>query len=278
MKITKNIVSDSKYSIKCPFPMDAEFIVVHNTANDASAANEVKYMINNNNQVSYHFAIDDIEVIQALPLNRNAWHAGDGATGNGNRKGLSIEICYSKSGGDRFTKAELNASKFIAQLLHECDWDISKVKKHQDFSKKYCPHRTLDNGWQRFVDMVKSELIALDAPPAGELYRVRKSWNDAGNQKGAYSDLNNAILECDKHKDYEVYNSEGVAVYPQKQFMVKIKTDFLNVRKSASLNSTVATTVKKGEVYTIIEEKDGWGQLKSGIGWISLGIPYVERI
>ena len=37
MKVTQNLVSSSKYNIKCPYTMDAEFIVVHNTYNDASA-------------------------------------------------------------------------------------------------------------------------------------------------------------------------------------------------------------------------------------------------
>lgn len=32
------------------------------------------------------------------------------------------------------------------------------MRKHQDFANKYCPHRTLDLGWDRFVDMVKQYL------------------------------------------------------------------------------------------------------------------------
>ncbi len=158
MKVVQNLVSPSKYSIKCPYSMALEFIVVHNTANDASAANEVAYMIRNNNQVSFHYAIDDKEIVQGIPENRNAWHAGDGGNGRGNRKGLSIEICYSKSGGQRFIEAEKLAAKFIAYKLKEKGWGIDRVKKHQDFSGKYCPHRTLDMGWQRFLDMVQKEL------------------------------------------------------------------------------------------------------------------------
>ena len=160
----KNLVSSSKYSIKCPYSMKPEFVVVHNTANDASAENEVKYMISNNNQVSFHFAVDDKEVIQGLPLDHNAWACGDGANGKGNRKGIQVEICYSKSGGARFDAAEKNAAKFIAQLLKERGWGVDKVKKHQDFSNKYCPHRTLDIGWASFVNMVKDYLNELNAP------------------------------------------------------------------------------------------------------------------
>ena len=84
----------------------------------------------------------------------------DGANGAGNRKGIGIEICYSKSGGDRFIKAEKLSAEFIAQLLKERGWGLDKVKKHQDFDthKKYCPHRTLDMGWQRFLNMIDGYL------------------------------------------------------------------------------------------------------------------------
>lgn len=160
MKVIQNLVPPSKYSIKCPYSMNPEFIVVHNTANDASARDEIAYMIGNNNQISFHYAIDDKEIVQGIPENRNAWHAGDG-NGPGNRKGIGIEICYSKSGGKRFEEAEKLSAKFIAYKLKEKGWEIDKVKKHQDFSGKYCPHRTLDMGWQRFINMVQAELNEL---------------------------------------------------------------------------------------------------------------------
>ena len=148
----------SKKSIKFPHAMKATRIVVHNTYNDASANNEISYMNSNDNQVSFHFAIDDKEVVQGLPLDVNGWHAGDGANGKGNREGIGIEICYSKSGGDRFLAAEKLAAKFIAQLLTQYGWGIEQVTKHQDYSGKYCPHRTLDMGWSRFLDMIGAEL------------------------------------------------------------------------------------------------------------------------
>lgn len=158
MNVIKNLVPQSRYNIKCPYAMNAEFIVVHNTANDATARNEIAYMIRNDNKVSYHYAIDDKEIVQGILENRNSWNAGDGGSGKGNRKGIAIEICYSKSGGPKFIAAEKLAAKFIAFKLNEKGWGIDKVKKHQDFSKKYCPHRTLDMGWQRFLDMVEAEM------------------------------------------------------------------------------------------------------------------------
>lgn len=161
MNIKQNLVPAKRYGIKCPYTMTAEFIVVHNTANDATAANEVAYMIRNDNETSFHYAVDDKQIVQGIPETRNAWHAGDGEHGNGNRCGIGVEICYSKSGGAKFIAAEKLAAKFIAARLDEKGWDISRVKKHQDFANKRCPHRTLDMGWQRFLDMVQAELDAL---------------------------------------------------------------------------------------------------------------------
>ncbi|MEG0177055.1 MAG: N-acetylmuramoyl-L-alanine amidase [Anaerorhabdus sp.] len=160
MEIKKNLVSVENYPIKCPYEMEAKMLIIHNTGNNASAQNEINYMISNNNQVSYHIAVDDIEAIQGIPLNRNTWNAGDGAEGYGNRNGISIEICYSKNDSDieKFLLAEKNAVKIIVQLLRERNWDISKVTKHQDYNGKYCPHRTLDLGWQRFLNMILVEL------------------------------------------------------------------------------------------------------------------------
>lgn len=155
MEVKQILVDQSKWNIKCPYSMKPEYITVHNTANDASAENEIKYMISNDNQVSFHYAVDDKEVVQGILTSRNTWHAGDGANGTGNRKSIAVEICYSKSGGDRFVKAEKKAAELIAELLHSWDLGLDRVKKHQDWNGKYCPHRTLDMGWDRFLKMVE---------------------------------------------------------------------------------------------------------------------------
>lgn len=160
VEIKKNLVPSSKYNIKCPYTMQPIGITVHNTANDASAENEISYMIRNNNQVSYHYAVDDKCIVQGIPENRNAWHASDGANGTGNRKTIAIEICYSKSGDDRFIKAEKNAVDLIVDILKRYGWGVDKVKRHYDYAsdKKYCPHRTMDMGWDRFLNMIKEKL------------------------------------------------------------------------------------------------------------------------
>ena len=301
MNIVKNLVSQSKYSVKCPYSMTPEFIVVHNTANDASAANEVKYMISNNNQVSFHFAVDDKEVVQGLPLDRNAWACGDGANGKGNRKGIQIEICYSKNGGVRFENAEKNAAKFIAQLLKERGWGVDNVKKHQDFSNKYCPHRTLDKGWASFVNMVKDYLNELNKPvqstqsssiSVGDKVKVKTTATHYATGQSMASFVKGSTYEVTKVDgnklllsdivswvwDYDV-DKVGSATKSNSDnsVLVEIVCDELNIRQQADFNSKVVGTVKRGEVFTIVEEKNGLGKLKSGVGYISMNAKYVKR-
>lgn len=158
MQITNVICPTSKYSIKCPDITSKDGICVHNTANDASAMSEISYMLGNNNKVSFHAAVDNERVVTGLPFNRNAWHSGDGGNGRGNRTQIAIEICYSKSGGERFEEAENLAACYIAYLLKKYGWGIEKVSKHQDYSNKYCPHRTLDLGWERFLNKIREQL------------------------------------------------------------------------------------------------------------------------
>ncbi|MGM0815279.1 MAG: peptidoglycan recognition protein family protein [Bacillota bacterium] len=163
IKVRKMLVSSAKKSIKCPYSMNAKYITFHNTANDAPAENEISYMRNNNATVSFHYAVDDKEVVQGIETNRNAWHCGDGsAVNSGNRTSIGVEVCYSKSGGERYKKAEALAIKFIAQLLKERGWGIDRVKKHQDWSGKHCPHRVLDEGrWDAVKADIAKELVAL---------------------------------------------------------------------------------------------------------------------
>lgn len=66
---------------------------------------------------------------------------------------------------------------------------------------------------------------------------------------------------------YDKYAGGSSAALP---YLVQITASVLNVRKGPGTGYAIATTVKQGGVYTIVEESNGWGKLKSGAGWISL--------
>lgn len=146
-------------------------MVIHNTGNDAPAENEVAYMLRRPEEISFHYAADDEKVVQALPETRNAWASGDG-TGDGNMYGIHIEICCSLSGGSRFAQAEKNGAELAAGILKRYGWGLDRVAKHQDYDGKYCPHRTLDLGWQRFLKMVENYLKEEDEMTAAEVEKI----------------------------------------------------------------------------------------------------------
>lgn len=58
-------------------------------------------------------------------------------------------------------------------------------------------------------------------------------------------------------------------------YKVKVTVDALNIRKGAGTKFAITGVIRDRGVYTIVEESDGWGKLKSGAGWICL--KYTQR-
>ncbi|PZX07885.1 sporulation related protein [Psychrobacillus insolitus] len=162
--VINDYIEKSKYPIKAKYEMTPTSITIHNTWNDASAVAEVEYMQRNGNAVSFHVAIDDKHAIVAVPFSRNCWHAGDGSSlTSGNRTSIGIEICYSKSAGDKYRKAEANAIEYTAQLLKKYGWGIDRVRFHKEWSGKNCPHRILDEGrGDSFKKSIANRLVELN--------------------------------------------------------------------------------------------------------------------
>lgn len=171
----QNLVSASMYGTKCPYAMAPKKVTVHETDNNASSNNEVAYMISNGNQTSFHVGIDEKEAVQGIPFNRNAWHAGDGKNGYGNRNTISFEICknYDPSRGTTnisgaqlaaYNQAKANAVKVIAQVMIEegINGVVGNVKTHNDWSGKLCPQKMLREGlWIPMRDQIIAEWCRL---------------------------------------------------------------------------------------------------------------------
>lgn len=196
---------------------DWQYITIHNTANRASARAEAKYVHSGKSEVTYHFAIDDKECINILPLDIAGWHSGD-SRGQGNTNSVAIEICYSLDKGDkRYPIAEDNAAHKAAKLLASKGFGIDRLRKHQDWSGKYCPHRMLDNkGWEPFkrkvqgyLDEMKGSKTPIMGPQSASLYQMQK-WAEG---KGADVDF---IKLADKYIEYsKAYGVDPVVTYAQ---------------------------------------------------------------
>ncbi|WP_286146528.1 peptidoglycan recognition protein family protein [Ileibacterium valens] len=144
--------------------MKPEFVTIHNTANPregADARMHSKYLLSGRKyDVSWHFTVDDHQIINHIPSNEIAWHAGDWM-GDGNTKSIGIEICENE--GSDYRKAEESAETLAAMLLSEYELSIDRLVMHQHWTGKHCPHLLLDKekgsvGWDQFVQNVDQKL------------------------------------------------------------------------------------------------------------------------
>jgi N-acetylmuramoyl-L-alanine amidase len=117
--------------------INVQYLTIHSTGNPSSSAKgERAWLTNNENQrtASFHVVVDEKQVIECIPFNEVAWHAGDG-NGSGNKKSISLEICES---GNRPITLK-NAVVLSAKILRDNSLDITSLKRHHDWATKQCP-------------------------------------------------------------------------------------------------------------------------------------------
>ena len=123
-------------------------------------------------------------------------------------------------------------------------------------------------------------------PSAGGWYRVRKIWEDAASQKGAYKVLENAKECADGNPGYSVFDESGNVVYGRTEgfrpYLVRVSIPDLNIRKGPGIDFSKTGEYTGIGCFTIVQVKNGagsdagWGKLKCGAGWIALD--FCEKI
>lgn len=261
----------SLYAYKAPYYMQPTKLAIHNTGNSASARNEVKYMNSNYNYVSYHVAVDDKEVVQAIPFNRNAFHTGDGVGANsGNRTAIGIEICYSMDNGysgpksERYKQAEDNAALYAAHVLHQYGWGIDRMYQHYWFSLKDCPHKMrATNTWAEFENKVNKYL-----------QDIKK-----GNKPKATTQKSKStnVVKFDKEK-YRKRSTKAYAKGIVDGLGAEMRHRTGTAKSGFNWNKKVGGDLKPGDTVYIFETHDGWGRIYTGEAkgegsnrWIWLG-------
>lgn len=143
--IKQQFITASRTKQRPGYAMTPQYITIHSTGNPKSTAqNEADYVCyNSDRQASYHYVVDDSQIVQVLPVNEVAWHAGDGGSGTGNRKSVAIEICEP---GDR-KKAVDNAVWLTKELMRDLSIDKAHIKQHHDWSGKDCPRILRDSAY-----------------------------------------------------------------------------------------------------------------------------------
>lgn len=144
----------------------AKYVVIHNTDNwrpGAGAKAHSQYLKNfkqGDRPLAWHYTVDDEAIYKSLPEEEAAYHAGDGAEGEGNLYGIGIEICLNKQPrgekpSQEFIKAVKNAAVLTAELMVKYSLPIENVRQHNAFSGKNCPSCMRKNDmWDGFINDV----------------------------------------------------------------------------------------------------------------------------
>lgn len=288
------------HSVGCPQPSANVFIKNWDKASYDRAC--VHAFIDANNGFIY----------QTLPWNYRGWHGG----GESNNSYIGVEMCEPScikyTGGANFVCSDLNKARRAVTLTYNAAVELfaflckkynlnplgmGVILSHAEGNKLgiASAHGDPEHLWEQ-LDMdytmdtfrrdVKKAMMSLpsetkkeDSATSTELYRVRKDWNDAKSQLGAFKSLESAKSVC--KEGYKVFNSKGEIVFApktdeDKDFLVKVLVPNLNYRNGPGTNYPVMGVIRDNGVYTIIEVEDGkgsktgWGRLSSKKGWISL--------
>ena len=104
-------------------------------------------------------------------------------------------------------------------------------------------------------------------------YRVRKSWQDAESQAGAFKVLENAKKSADEHPGVSVFDENGKAVYSSvdkkqeevfRPYLVRVEIPDLNIRKKPGTDQEKTGKYTGAGCFTIVAEADGVGASKWG--------------
>ena len=105
-------------------------------------------------QVSWHFVVDDIQVIQTIPIDEVSYCQGHS---KGNVSSISIEICdnFYNHDKNKYLKAEDNAAKLAGSLLETLG--INTIYQHYNWTGKNCPSKIRrENRWNSYVSKINS--------------------------------------------------------------------------------------------------------------------------
>lgn len=234
---------------------------------------------------------NDGTIYQTLPWDHRGWHCGKGSNGSGNNTHIGVEMCepacIEYTAGSSFICYDREAARAVVKRTYE-----SAVELFAYLCKKYqldpeadgviishreghgrgiaSNHADPEHLWlglsmgytmDGFRKAVKAAMLgsgvaegtaASDGNSISGWYRVRKSWEDAASQKGAYKRLGNAKRCADKYAGYTVFDEDGIAVYAG-----KTGYDTYTVKGGDNLWDIAEEKLGDGTRYTEIMEVNG---------------------
>lgn len=227
------------------------YLVKHYVGATGNAKANCNYFYNTYRGASAHYFVGhNGEIWQCVEENDIAWHCGAKTYRHKecrNSNSIGVELCVKKDKDGKwyYTDATKKAAVWLfAYLMDKYGIDADHVLRHYDVTGKVCGEPDVRSGnkvWSRF----KKDIAGYGKGEAPE-----KKGTAAG--------------------------SAGESL----PYMVSTTCDALNIRASAGPGAPVTGCIREKagakKKYTVVEEKNGWGRLKSGAGWISLA--YTRRV
>ena len=200
---------------------------------------------------------------QCLPWNHRGWHGG----GTSNNTHIGVEMCepdcITYTSGDKFTCSDLAKAKAMVKRTYESAVELFAAR---------CKEFNLDPLADGVIVSHKEGHAKGIASGHSDPEHL---WNGLGMgyTMDGFRKAVKAAMNDEPTKPAEPTTKDESVKVP---FLIKVanvsSNDVLNIRKTPS-----AKGVKTGSLayndpnsYTIVEVKNGWGKLKSGIGWICL--------
>ncbi len=244
-----------------PFKKSRDTIVIHYTGG-VSAHGAIDALYTSDKEVSAHFVIDEQgKVIQLMPLNLVGWHAGVSEyRGKKYLNQYSIGIEIVNPGYLRKGSGENYFTYFNRKIS---DPSKAVLARHKDEnSERY---------WHAYEEeqIIATEWLCKNLrDKLGILYIVGHDEISVGRKVDPgplfpMKEFRDAILN--PRKEELVVNQDDD---PKKGF---VSANLLNIRESGMSNARkVALPLKKGSEVEILEERDGWLKVRTGIeGWVS---------
>lgn len=186
--------------------------------------------------------------------------------GNGNPdpiKCASLLAKYKYIGSDSISPSlgHLYFGECISSQSSSPNKSLNNSVKYNLKTKKECPVRTWAG--KKYPECSFSPL------PIGTTVQVCDEVKSSAGNDWYY------VLYNDKYGFCYKNNFEARSLSNSSSYTVQVTAEALNVRSEPSVSGNIVNVITDKGIYTIIEENNGWGKLKSGLGWICLD--YTQR-
>lgn len=137
-----------------------KYITIHQTGNSGKGSNAIVHgeLIMNGYQATWHYTVDDKNIVKHFNEDIQCWHCGDGK-GKGNTQSIGIELCINEDGD--YIKTIENGVKLVKYLMDKYSIPITNVVQHNYWSGKDCPKQIREGKegitWDKFIKLIKNE-------------------------------------------------------------------------------------------------------------------------